>query len=94
MQYRRTSTFKKCFRDLPERIQRKAKEKFELFKNNPHYPYHPSLRVKSMKGYPGIWEGHVTLNYVFTFHIDEDPETGEKIFVFRKIGSHDIYRNP
>jgi len=47
-----------------------------------------------MQGRPDIWEGHVTLQYVFTFHVEEDPNTGETIYVFRNIGSHDIYRNP
>jgi len=36
----------------------------------------------------------VTLQYVFTFHVEEDPNTGETIYVFRNIGSHDIYHNP
>jgi hypothetical protein len=79
---------------LPDNIQEVAKEKFELFKENPTYPYHPSLRIKKMKGWSKIWEGHVTEGYVFTFHKDIDPETEETIFVFRKIGTHDIYRNP
>ena len=45
-----------------------------------------------MKGFPGIWEGHITLGYVFTFQRIE--ENGEVIFEFRKIGKHDIYNNP
>jgi mRNA-degrading endonuclease YafQ of YafQ-DinJ toxin-antitoxin module len=47
-----------------------------------------------MVGHPGIWEGHVTLDYVFTFHVENDPATGETIFVFRNIGTHGIYRRP
>lgn len=47
-----------------------------------------------MQGHPGIWEGHVTLQYVFTFHIEHDPDTGEIIYVFRNIGTHDVYRRP
>ena len=47
-----------------------------------------------MQGHPDIWEGHVTLQYVFTFHIEQDAETGEIIYIFRNIGTHDIYRRP
>ncbi|MEA3340221.1 MAG: hypothetical protein U9R15_09670 [Chloroflexota bacterium] len=34
------------------------------------------------------------IRYVFTFHIEQDPDTGETVFVFRNIGTHEIYRNP
>ena len=94
MRYRRTSTFKKCFRDLPDDLQEITAQKFKLFKENPTYPYHPSLRIKKMKGYEGVWEGHVADDCVFTFHKETDPRTGETVIVFRKIGKHDIYRNP
>jgi hypothetical protein len=47
-----------------------------------------------MVGHDNIWEGHITMQYVFTFHIETDPETQETIYVFRNIGTHDIYRNP
>lgn len=56
--------------------------------------FHPSLRIRKMRGYESTWEGRVTLGYVFTFHIEHDPETGETIYVFRNIGKHDIYRSP
>ena len=47
-----------------------------------------------MQGHPDIWEGHVTRQVVFTFHIEQDPDSGETIYVFRNIGTHDIYRRP
>ena len=57
-------------------------------------PFHPSLRIRKMQGRPDIWEGHITLQYVFTFHLETEPTTGELIYVFRAIGTHNIYRNP
>jgi hypothetical protein len=47
-----------------------------------------------MQGHPNIWEGHITRKYVFTFHIEKDPDTGEHVYVFRNIGTHEIYRRP
>jgi hypothetical protein len=47
-----------------------------------------------MQGRPNIWVGHVSLGTVFTFHIEQEPDTGETVYVFRHIGSHEIYRNP
>lgn len=94
MQYRRTRTFKKDYEKLPEDIKEIVREKFDLLQNNPSPPYHPSLRIKPMRGWDGIFEGHITSRYVFTFHKDTDPKTGETVFVFRKIGGHDVYENP
>lgn len=89
-----SSTFRRNLGKLPNEVIEIAKEKFGLFKENPYFPHHSSLRIKPMQGYPGIWEGHVTRGYVFTFHREVDNETGEIVFVFRKIGKHDIYDNP
>ena len=91
MPYLRSRTFNRDLRNLAEHLQAAAGEKFRLFQDN---PIHPSLRIKKMKGQPGIWEGHVTESCVFTFEKDADPETGEITYIFRRIGTHDIYRNP
>jgi len=95
VKYRATEPFWEAYARLPPAVKRRARQAFLLFKQgaeNP--PFHPSLRIRKMQGRPGIWEGHVTRQYVFTFHIEEDPDTGEIIFVFRNIGSHEIYRKP
>jgi mRNA interferase RelE/StbE len=94
MKFVRLSTFDKCYDKLHPDIKQQAKEKFALFRNNPNYPFHPSLRVKKMQGHETIMEGHVTMDCVFTFTQEIDKNTGEIIFYFRKIGTHDIYKNP
>jgi hypothetical protein len=95
MKYRATEPFWQAYAQLPPEVKRKARRAFRLFKQGAeHPPFHPSLRIRKMQGHPGIWEGHITLQYVFTCHIEEDPDTGETIFVFRNIGSHEIYRKP
>ena len=86
MRYVRTKEFRECFQRLPSDIQERVKEKFILFKQLPWPPYPGALSIKLMKGYRGVWEGHVSPGYVFTFHVDNDRETGEITIVFRKIG--------
>jgi hypothetical protein len=76
-----------------QNVRDAIKEKFLLFKENPNYPYHPSLRIKQMEGFPGIYEGHISKSLVFTFH-KEVNKNGDQIIVFRKIGTHDIYKIP
>jgi hypothetical protein len=47
-----------------------------------------------MKGHEDIWEGHITLDYVFTMEWGTDEQTGEQLAIFRRIGKHEIYKNP
>jgi mRNA-degrading endonuclease YafQ of YafQ-DinJ toxin-antitoxin module len=49
-------------------------------------------KLQEMEGHPGIWEGHVKINLVFTYHYDF--EAGEKVYYFRRVGTHKIYKNP
>lgn len=93
--YRPLKTFWEAYAELPAHIKTKARQMFELFQQGAeHPPFHPSLRIRKMRGYPNIWEGHVTMQIVFTFHIEHDPESGETIYVFRNIGTHEVYRKP
>ncbi len=95
MKYRPTEPFWQAYAQLSPGLKKKARQAFRLFQRgteNP--PFHPSLRIRKMQGHPDIWEGHITLQCVFTFHIEQDPDTGERIYVFRNIGTHEIYRRP
>ena len=80
-----TRTFVKNYRKLPKRIQNAADKQLEylLFA-----PEHPSLNIKKMKDPREIWEGRVTDSYRFTFQIEEDQ------YILRRIGTHDILKNP
>lgn len=95
MRFQPTEPFWKAYAKLPEHVKEKARRAFQLFQEGAaDPPFHPSLRIRKMQGHPKIWEGHVTREYVFTFHIEHDPNTAEMIFVFRNIGTHAIYRSP
>jgi len=91
VKFRKSSTFKEDFGKLPASIQKRTREKFGQFKEDMR---HPSLRIKKMKGYGDIWEGHITDQYVFTFEFGIDPDTGESLVIFRRIGTHSVYEKP
>ncbi len=84
MKYVTANRFWSSFDTLPFEIQKLAREKFELFINN---PYHPSLRTKKMEGRDGIWEGHISQGYVFTFKYA--VREGETVIESLDIGVHD-----
>ena len=87
----RLQSFKEDFDKLPDHIKQQTRDKFRLFMSDSN---HPSLRIKKMKGHGEIWEGHISMQYVFTFMWATDEQTGEPVAVFRRIGSHDIYKKP
>lgn len=66
---------------LPERIQEKTDEQIALLLENPK---HPSLGIKKMECARDIWEGRITENYRFAFHVENDT------YMLRKVGPHDI----
>ena len=80
-----TSPFEKTFVRLPKEIREATYQKIELLLENSS---HPSLRVKKIKGTHSIWEMSITMNYRITF------EVGKKEILLRKIGTHDVLRNP
>jgi mRNA-degrading endonuclease RelE of RelBE toxin-antitoxin system len=81
----RTDRFRKDFRRLPREIQGRLDKVLTLLLTNPR---HPSLRVKKMEGAPGIWELRVTDNYRITFEFAEDA------VILRRIGTHNVLRQP
>ena len=80
-----TRTFTKLYKKLPAEIQQKTKKSLELFQSNPS---HPSLGHKKMAGQKDIYEIRVSDNYRITYQKIKD------IAYLRKIGTHDLLRNP
>lgn len=92
MKHRRTPHFIKAFANLPPEIKEQARKAFLLFQENPS---HPGLSIERIEGYPGLWSGRITQKYRWTFHFEEDSQTGDRICVHRTIGAHDeVYRKP
>jgi mRNA interferase RelE/StbE len=85
MKIQTTGLFDKDYQSLPEPVRVQAEKQLTIFLEN---SYHPSLRIKKIKGHPYIWEGGITKSYRFTFQIN-----GE-IYLLRRIGPHDILKTP
>ncbi len=85
MKLRFTKPFIKRYQKLPQKIQEITNKQLGLLLSNPQ---HPSLNIKKMNDPRDIWEGRVTQNYRFTFQIEDD------IYILRKVGAHDMLKNP
>jgi len=70
MEFYRSESFRRDFKQLTQEIQERAEKQFEILLQNPR---HPSLRKKKMKGKwekMGVYEARVTEGYRFTFQIN------------------------
>ncbi len=79
------STFKKDYGKLPRGIREKVDKQLTFLLSNPD---HPSLNLHPLRGTRGIWEGYIDYHYRFTFEVN-----GE-FYVLRKVGTHDVIKNP
>jgi mRNA-degrading endonuclease RelE of RelBE toxin-antitoxin system len=79
------STFKKDYGKLPHEIREKVDKQLTFLLSNPD---HPSLNLHPIRGTKGIWEGYIDYHYRFTLEVD-----GE-FYVLRKVGTHDVIKNP
>ena len=85
MRFEATRTFVRLYQKLPHDIRERAKKALELLRVNPS---HPSLGHKKMAGQEEIYELRVSSNYRITYQ-----KTGDTAYL-RKIGTHDLLRNP
>ena len=85
MQVFRTERFKKDFKRLPHSIQEKLPDVLERLITSSR---HPSLQVKKMEGVRDVWELRVTQGYRITFQFVREG------ILLRRIGTHDILRQP
>ncbi len=81
----RLAHFKRDYKKLPPRIQKKLDEQLMFFVRDTG---HPSLRARKVEGYSGCWEARITREYRFTFSRVKDS------LVLRRSGTHDILKNP
>ncbi len=80
-----TETFIRLYKKLPEEIKTKTKKSLEFLAAN---PAHPSLGHKKMAGQQDIFEIRISRNYRLTYQ-----RIGDTAYL-RKIGTHDLLRDP
>ena len=54
----------------------------------------PSLRVKRVRGYPGVWEMTWAPDGRATFQYGDEIRPGDPHIIWRRIGTHGIFRSP
>lgn len=60
----------------------------------PEKGFHPRLRVKRMQGHPGVWEMSWAPDGRATFQYGDEVRGGEAHIVWRRVGTHAIFRRP
>jgi hypothetical protein len=56
--------------------------------------FRPGLRVKRVQGYAGVWEITWAPDGRATFEYGKELQPGEPHVVWRRIGTHSIFRQP
>ena len=82
MKIRRSSSFLKDYKKLPEEIKPRVNKKLELLFENPR---HPSLRFKKLKG-TDKFEIRISKGYRLTLRYQD------QILELRRVGTHDLLR--
>jgi hypothetical protein len=56
--------------------------------------FRPGLRVKRVQGHPRIWEMTWAADGRATFEYGDEVRPGEPHIIWRRIGTHSIFRRP
>ncbi len=56
--------------------------------------FHPRLRVKRVQGTAGVWEMTWAPDGRATFSYGDEIIAGEPHIIWRRVGTHDIFRRP
>ena len=87
------------FLDDYQHLDRRKQREFLAAKNQlvaalgARRPPPPSLRVKRVQNMPGVWELSWAADGRATFQYGRERISGEPHIIWRRIGSHDIFRN-
>lgn len=81
--------------DEVERFKAVVAEKFvPALMDDPPYEFPHGVRVKGVKGAPGVFEMRWAPDGRATFQYGEPVNSGQPHVIWRRIGSHDIYEDP
>lgn len=85
MTVRFSKPFKREYAKLSAPIRKKVDRQIRQLTQDIH---HPSLSARKMVNEQAIWEARVDIHYRMTFQLQRD------LLTLRRIGTHEIYRNP
>ncbi len=85
MNFYTTRRFEKDYASLPSEVRKTVDSKLRGFVSN---QLHPSLRVKKMEGVQDVLEMRGNISYRITFQYTEGG------VILRRVGTHDILKNP
>ena len=94
--YSLTDRFRKDFNNLDAQ----DKERFRVTIAEQFVPdllagkFRPGLRVKGVHGAPGVYEMTWAPDGRATWQYGEEMEPGEPHIIWRRIGTHDVFRMP
>lgn len=83
------------FRRLTPEQQRRFKEALQWFVDDlASGTLRPTLRVKRVTSHPGVWEMNWDSDGRATFEYGAAELPNERHIIWRRIGAHDIFRDP
>jgi hypothetical protein len=56
--------------------------------------FDPRLRVKRMQGHPGVWEMSWAPDGRATFEYGDEVHPGQAHIIWRRVGTHSIFKRP
>lgn len=62
--------------------------------SEPQSSFHPRLRVKRMQGRPSIWEMSWAPDGRATFEYGDEVHPGQAHIIWRRVGTHSIFKRP
>ena len=57
-------------------------------------PFEAGLGITEMSGHPGVFEFHFSSSGRATFHYGSEARGADAFVIWRRIGGHEIYREP
>lgn len=95
--FARLARFDREFRRLPRELQRAFLALLPIFvealRRSPPV-FEPALRIKRVRGTPGVWEISFAPDGRATFEYGHEVRPGEPHILWRRIGTHEILSDP
>lgn len=96
--YEYSRSFGREFRKLSRKDQKAFRDAVqvlvEALQVGGRSEFPPRLRIKGVQGHPGVFEMTFAPDGRATFSYGEEITSGEAHIVWRRVGTHDIFKRP